>query len=77
MTDERPWRDPQRLVEHYWEDGLTQAGVADELDCSTQTVYVWMNRLDVPTRAPGPSPFDEPQCTMDERLDPPPALADD
>lgn len=45
-----PWQDYDTLYRLYWDDGLDQFGVADELGCSRRTIATWMDRLDVPTR---------------------------
>lgn len=48
--DRRPWRDPEVLYELYYIDGLTQAEVAERLDCGEMTINRWMKRHDM---APG------------------------
>lgn len=49
MTD-TPWRDESRLYDLYWEDGLDQGEIADELGCSRSTVKKWFNKHGLETR---------------------------
>lgn len=44
------YKDEETLRRLYWEDGLTMAEVAEELDCSAYTISTWMDKLNVETR---------------------------
>ena len=48
--DRRPWRDPTTLARLYYDGGLTQGEIADELGCKQRAVSRWMKRYDI---APG------------------------
>lgn len=48
----RPWTDRDRLVELYWDKELSQAEIAEELDCSIKTVERWFRKFDIETRDP-------------------------
>lgn len=37
-----PWRDPTTLRRLYYDEGLSQAEMADELGCAQRTVCRWM-----------------------------------
>jgi len=46
-----PWRDEETLRELYFEEGMTQQEIADELDCGGPTVSQWFQRHDIETRS--------------------------
>lgn len=48
-----PYRDKEILQEYYIEKSLTTREVAEELDCSCETVREWLHRHDIPTRKRG------------------------
>lgn len=48
-----PFHDEDTLRELYWEDGLTQREIAEELDCGFLTVQRWMDRFDIKVRHGG------------------------
>jgi len=52
MTD-NSWRDKDTLEELYVEEEMTQPEIAEELGCSTQTVYTWMKKHGIETRDNG------------------------
>lgn len=46
----RPYRDEETLRSLYWDQGLSQNQMAEELDCSRNTIRNWMKKLGVETR---------------------------
>lgn len=49
-ADEKPWHDPEVLQDLYHEQELSAARVADELECSQQTVRHWLIQFDIDRR---------------------------
>lgn len=45
-----PWRDPFLLEELYWEEGLSERKIADELGCHRSTIRRWMDDYDIDRR---------------------------
>lgn len=45
-----PWHDTTTLEYMYHDKSMEQSEIADELGCSTNTIYRWMDRLGVSTR---------------------------
>ena len=54
---EHPWRDPAVLATLYYEEGLTQAEIADRLGTSQRTVGRWMRRYDLNPGSRTPETF--------------------
>lgn len=45
-----PWRDEQLLRHLYWEEKMSQAEIADRLDCGVSTITKWMGINGIPSR---------------------------
>lgn len=52
-TTEKKYRDRDWLVYQYHELGRTQAEIAELCGCSHQTIYNWMDKLEIKTRGRG------------------------
>ena len=48
---ERPWTDEDRLRELYWEQQMSQAEIARELNCSKPTIERWFRKFDIETQS--------------------------
>jgi transposase len=44
-----PWRKEELMRELYWEEGMSQDEIAEELDTTQKTVCDWMDRHDIET----------------------------
>lgn len=48
--DRHPWRNPRALVRLYYDEGLTQTEIGNELGCGQKAISRWMRRYGI---APG------------------------
>lgn len=55
----KPWHDPEWLRQRYWDDGLSQAEIAEVAGCTPLTIHKAMKKSGVPARQgrqPAPVP---------------------
>lgn len=64
MSEERPWRDEQRLRRMYVDERMSMREISRKLDCSKRTVQVWLDKFNIETRIS--SREKPPSINMDE-----------
>lgn len=58
-----PWRDESVMRRLYIDERMTQYEIADELGCTQQTVWTWMNKHGIEQRRPGDTQAADPRLT--------------
>lgn len=58
-TSDKPWQDEERLRSLYHDRELEMGQIADELDCSRQTIEKWIHEFGMETRSRNPPAPDE------------------
>lgn len=49
-SDEEPWKDQETLEELYWNEGLSQREIGNELGTSQGTISYWFDKFDIEQR---------------------------